>query len=140
MKVRYTFNAELEDVHEILFQKYSRAYGKNDLAELHQNLKVSCLDKKGFKEIEKVLTIYKDAIASVYLELEEDLGFISGLIKAMEGGQQPTQQVEEQTVEEEQEVSKSTDDLLTKTQATTRSIQQLTGMLSALGQAGKNNE
>ena len=50
MKLQYTFNAELEDVQEILYQKYTRAYNKNDLSDLHQKLKVSCLEKKSFKE------------------------------------------------------------------------------------------
>ena len=35
MKIQYTFTADLEDVQEILFQKYSRIYSRNDLIELH---------------------------------------------------------------------------------------------------------
>ena len=85
MKIQYTFTADLEDVQEILFQKYSRIYSRNDLIELHKKLKVSYLEKKSLKEIRKVLTIYKDALASVYTEVEEEFKFVDGLVDALEG-------------------------------------------------------
>lgn len=132
MKVRYTFNADLDDVQEILFQKYSRAYNRNDLNDLHQRLKVSCLERKSFKEIEKVLTIYKDAVSTVLIELSEDLEFVNGLVQALEGNKP----VEKQ----EQAPQKENKDVLTEAQKTSKSIQELTGMLSALSKNGNNHE
>lgn len=132
MKVRYTFNADLDDVQEILFQKYSRAYNKSDLNELHQRLKVSCLEKKSFKEIEKVLTIYKDAVSTVLIELNEDLEFVNGLVNALEGNK-PVEKQETHPVKEDNSV-------LTEAQKTSKTIQELTGMLSALSKNGNNHE
>lgn len=131
MKVQYTFNAELEDVQEILYQKYSRVYNRNDLAELHQKLKVSCLEKKSFKEIEKLLTIYKDALSAVLIDLNENLMFVNGLNQALNG-----QQMKEQEVEEPKEA----EGLLSEAQKTSKSIKELTGMLTALTKNGNKHE
>lgn len=131
MRVQYTFNAELEDVQEILYQKYSRVYNRNDLAELHQKLKVSCLEKKSFKEIEKLLTIYKDALSAVLIDLNENLMFVNGLNQALNG-----QQMKEQEVEEPKEA----EGLLSEAQKTSKSIKELTGMLTALTKNGNKHE
>ena len=131
MKIQYTFTADYDDAQEILFQKYSRIYGRNDLIELHKKLKVSYLEKKSLKEIRKVLTIYKDALASVYTEVEEELSFIDGLVNALEGQEKQSDDTKEQTENK---------DLLTETQQTTKSIQGLTNMLSALGKAENQHE
>ena len=130
MKIQYTFTAELEDAQEILYQKYSRIYNRNDLESLHKKLKSAYLEKKSLKEINKILTIYKDALAAVYSEIEEEFGFISGLIQALEN-QGTNEEVPEQSKEKS---------LLTETQETTKSIQELTSMLSALGSAGTQHE
>mgnify|MGYP003140872515 FL=1 len=130
MKIQYTFTAELEDAQEILYQKYSRIYNRNDLESLHKRLKSAYLEKKSLKEINKILTIYKDALAAVYSEIEEEFGFISGLIEALEN-QGTNEEVPEQSKEKS---------LLTETQETTKSIQELTSMLSALGNAGNQHE
>tara|TARA_Y100001973_G_C5148112_1_gene306562 strand:+ start:433 stop:822 length:390 start_codon:yes stop_codon:yes gene_type:complete len=129
MKIQYTFTADLEDVQEILFQKYSRIYSRNDLIELHKKLKVSYLEKKSLKEIRKVLTIYKDALASVYTEVEEEFKFVDGLVDALEGKSS-----------NEQEEKPNDKDLLTETQKTSKSIQDLTNMLSAMGKAEDQHE
>lgn len=131
MKVQYTFSADLEDVQEILYQKYSRTYNRNDLAELHQKLKVSCLEKKSFKEIEKLLTIYRDAVSTVLIDLNENLMFIGGLNRALDGHQE-----KEQTMEEPQKA----EDLLSEAQKTSKSIKELTGMLTALTKNGNKHE
>jgi len=130
MKIQYTFTAELEDAQEILYQKYSRIYNRNDLESLHKRLKSAYLEKKSLKEINKILTIYKDALAAVYSEIEEEFGFIGGLIEALEN-QGTNEEVPEQSKEKS---------LLTETQETTKSIQELTSMLSALGNAGNQHE
>jgi len=130
MKIQYTFTAELEDAQEILYQKYSRIYNRNDLESLHKKLKSAYLEKKSLKEINKILTIYKDALAAVYSEIEEEFGFISGLIQALEN-QGTNEEVPEQSKEKS---------LLAETQETTKSIQELTSMLSALGSAGTQHE
>tara|TARA_S200002703_G_scaffold38692_1_gene33967 strand:+ start:1380 stop:1772 length:393 start_codon:yes stop_codon:yes gene_type:complete len=130
MKIQYTFTAELEDAQEILYQKYSRIYNRNDLESLHKRLKSAYLEKKSLKEINKILTIYKDALAAVYSEIEEEFGFISGLVEALEN-QGTNEEVPEQSKEKS---------LLTETQETTKSIQELTSMLSALGSAGNQHE
>jgi len=130
MKIQYTFTAELEDAQEILYQKYSRIYNRNDLESLHKKLKSAYLEKKSLKEINKILTIYKDALAAVYSEIEEEFGFINGLIEALEN-QGTNKEVPEQSKEKS---------LLTETQETTKSIQELTSMLSALGSAGTQHE
>lgn len=130
MKIQYTFTAELEDAQEILYQKYSRIYNRNDLDSLHKKLKSAYLEKKSLKEINKILTIYKDALAAVYSEIEEEFGFISGLIQALEN-----QGTNKEAPEQSKEKS-----LLTETQETTKSIQELTSMLSALGNAGNQHE
>tara|TARA_R100001594_G_scaffold149491_1_gene207447 strand:- start:269 stop:661 length:393 start_codon:yes stop_codon:yes gene_type:complete len=130
MKIQYTFTAELEDTQEILYQKYSRVYNRNDLESLHKRLKSAYLEKKSLKEINKILTIYKDALAAVYSEIEEEFGFISGLIEALE-----SQGTKEETPEQSKEKS-----LLTETQETTKSIQELTSTLSALASAGNQHE
>jgi len=130
MKIQYTFTAELEDAQEILYQKYSRIYNRNDLESLHKKLKSAYLEKKSLKEINKILTIYKDALAAVYSEIEEEFGFISGLIQALEN-QGTSEEVPEQSKEKS---------LLAETQETTKSIQELTSMLSALGSAGTQHE
>ena len=130
MKIQYTFTAELEDAQEILYQKYSRIYNRNDLDSLHKRLKSAYLEKKSLKEINKILTIYKDALAAVYSEIEEEFGFISGLIQALEN-QGTSEEVPEQSKEKS---------LLAETQETTKSIQELTSMLSALGSAGTQHE
>ena len=130
MKIQYTFTAELEDAQEILYQKYSRIYNRNDLESLHKKLKSAYLEKKSLKEINKILTIYKDALAAVYSEIEEEFGFINGLIEALEN-QGTNEEVPEQSKEKS---------LLTETQETTKSIQELTSMLSALGSAGTQHE
>jgi len=130
MKIQYTFTAELEDAQEILYQKYSRIYNRNDLESLHKRLKSAYLEKKSLKEINKILTIYKDALAAVYSEIEEEFGFVSGLIQALEN-QGTSEEVPEQSKEKS---------LLAETQETTKSIQELTSMLSALGSAGTQHE
>ena len=130
MKIQYTFTAELEDTQEILYQKYSRVYNRNDLESLHKRLKSAYLEKKSLKEINKILTIYKDALAAVYSEIEEEFGFISGLIEALEN-QGTNEEVPEQSKEKS---------LLTETQETTKSIQELTSTLSALASAGNQHE
>jgi len=130
MKIQYTFTAELEDAQEILYQKYSRIYNRNDLESLHKRLKSAYLEKKSLKEINKILTIYKDALAAVYSEIEEEFGFVSGLIQALEN-QGTSEEVPEQSKEKS---------LLAETQETTKSIQELTSMLSALGSAGSQHE
>lgn len=130
MKIQYTFTAELEDAQEILYQKYSRIYNRNDLESLHKKLKSAYLEKKSLKEINKILTIYKDALAAVYSEIEEEFGFINGLIEALEN-QGTNKEVPEQSKEKS---------LLAETQETTKSIQELTSMLSALGSAGTQHE
>ena len=119
MKIQYTFTAELEDAQEILYQKYSRIYNRNDLESLHKRLKSAYLEKKSLKEINKILTIYKDALAAVYSEIEEEFGFVSGLIQALEN-QGTSEEVPEQSKEKS---------LLAETQETTKSIQELTSML-----------
>ena len=131
MKLQYTFNAELEDVQEILYQKYTRAYNKNDLSDLHQKLKVSCLEKKSFKEIEKVLPIYKEAMSAVLVDVNENLMFIRGLNQALEGQGQREQQVEQPEQDENP---------LSDAQKTSKSIQELTGMLAALSKNGNKHE
>ncbi len=130
MKIQYTFTAELEDAQEILFQKYSRIYNRNDLESLHKKLKAAYLEKKSLKEIKKVLTIYKDALAAVYSEVEEEFSFVDGLVNALEG-----QGKKEEVPEQPREKS-----LLAETKETTKSIEELTGMLSALGNAGNQHE
>jgi hypothetical protein len=130
MKIQYTFTAELEDVQEILFQKYSRIYSRNDLIELHKKLKVSYLEKKSLKEIGKVLTIYKDALASVYAEVEEELKFVEGLTSALEGNTPDSEEVKPEKAK----------DLLTETQQASQSIQDLTNMLSAMGKVENQHE
>ena len=130
MKIQYTFTADLEDVQEILFQKYSRIYNRNELVDLHKKLKVSYLEKKSLKEIGKVLTIYKDALASVYSEVEEELKFVEGLTSALEGGTPDSEGVKPEKAK----------DLLTETQQATQSIQDLTNMLSAMGKAEDQHE
>ena len=131
MKVQYTFSADLEDVQEILYQKYSRTYNRNDLEEMNQKLKVSCLEKKSFKEIEKLLTIYRDAVSAVLVDLNENLMFIGGLNRALDGHQE-----KEQVMEEPQKA----EDLLSEAQKTSKSIKELTGMLTALTKNGNKHE
>jgi GTP1/Obg family GTP-binding protein len=132
MKIQYTFTADLEDVQEILFQKYSRVYNRNDLGEIHKKLKVSYLEKTRLEEIRKMLTIYKDALASVYSEVEEELKFITELTEALTG----------QNKVDNVDIPESTKEksLLSETKETSQSIQELTNMLSSFGKAENQHE
>ena len=132
MKIQYTFTADLEDVQEILFQKYSRVYNRNDLGEIHKKLKVSYLEKTRLEEIRKMLTIYKDALASVYSEVEEELKFVTELTEALTGQNKVSNvDIPENTKEKS---------LLSETKETSQSIQELTNMLSSFGKAENQHE
>ena len=127
MKFQYTFTADLADAQEILFQKYTRIYSRNDLESLHKKLKSSFLEKKSLGEIRKVLTIYKDALASVYSEIEEEYSFLDELITALEDGGKTNEPPE-------------TAQTSNNTQDVTKSIQDLTNMLSAMGSTENQHE
>ena len=132
MKIQYTFTADLEDVQEILFQKYSRVYNRNDLGEIHKKLKVSYLEKTRLEEIRKMLTIYKDALASVYSEVEEELKFVTELTEALTGQNKVSNvDIPENTKEKS---------LLSETKETSQSIQELTNMLSSFGKAENQHQ
>jgi len=79
------------------------------------------------REIRKVLTIYKDALASVYSEIEEECSFLDELITALEDGGK---------AKEPSEPAQTSND----TQDVTKSIQDLTNMLSAMGSAENQHE
>lgn len=133
MKIQYTFTADFEDTQEILYQKYNRVYNRNDLAELHSALKSDLINKKSLKHIEKLLTNYRDALASVIEEVEENKGFINALLNSLSGAMQ-------EEVSEETEIEQGADDLVESVQHTEQSIEQLSSIIESLSSAGKNNE
>ena len=133
MKIQYTFTADFEDTQEILYQKYNRVYNRNDLAELHSALKSDLINKKSLKHIEKLLTNYRDALASVIEEVEENKGFINALLNSLSGAMQ-------EEVSEETEIEQGADDLVESVQHTEQSIEQLSSIIESMSSAGKNNE
>jgi hypothetical protein len=83
MKIQYSFTSELEDTQEIIYQKYNRIYNRNDLSEFHTKLKSSLINKDSLKDIEKLLTNYKDALVFVIQEVEENKVFLGSLLNSL---------------------------------------------------------
>ena len=133
MKIQYTFTSELEDTQEIIYQKYSRVYNRNNLSELHTELKSGLVNKESLKHIEKLLTNYKDALVSVLEEVEENRSFIESLLNSLNGAQK-------EEAPEEESIGEKTEQLVENVQHTEHSIEQLSNIINSLGTMGNNNE
>tara|TARA_Y100001963_G_scaffold149759_1_gene229754 strand:- start:840 stop:1232 length:393 start_codon:yes stop_codon:yes gene_type:complete len=130
MKVQYTFTADYEDVQEILYQKYNRIYGRNNLGELHSEVKAALINKKSLKHIEKLLTNYRDALVSVLEEVEENRGFMNSLMSSLNGA----------TNQEEPEIEEETEKIVQGVKETEHSIEQLSNIIESLSSVGNNHE
>jgi len=124
MKIQYTFTSELEDTQEIIYQKYSRAYNRNNLSELHTELKADLLNKESLKHIEKLLTNYKDALVSVIQEVEENRNFLEALLNSLNGA------TDKEAVKKEEEVATATEQIEYPIESLTNIVDSLTNKVS----------
>ena len=135
MKFQYTFTSDLEDVQEILYQKYSRIYNRNDLTSFHTNLKSDLINKNSLKDVEKVLTNYKDALISVLQEVEENRNFLESLLGSLNNV--PSKEVPEQR---QSTLPEETEKIIESTQETEESIEQLSKIIDSLTNMGSADE
>ena len=136
MKFQYTFTSDLEDTQEILYQKYNRIYNRNDLAEFHATLKSGLLNKNSLKDIEKVLTNYKDALIFVLQEVEENRNFLESLLRSL--NDVPSKEVP--TSEQQLVLSEGTEKIAESAQETEESIEQLSNIINSLTNMGNADE
>ena len=132
MKVQYTFTANLEDMQEIIYQKYNRAYSKNDLSEIHAAIKSGLINKEPLKHIHKLLTNYKDALVCVLQEVEEDRECLESLLISLSGVNKAEESKEESTG--------TIEEVGMKTKRAAYSIQELSNIVDSLTSMGSNNE
>ena len=132
MKVQYTFTANLEDMQEIIYQKYNRAYSKNDLSEIHAAIKSGLINKEPLKHIHKLLTNYKDALVCVLQEVEEDRECLESLLISLSGVNKAEESKEESTG--------TIEEVGMKTKRAADSIQELSNIVDSLTSMGSNNE
>ena len=124
MRIQYTFTSELEDTQEIIYQKYSRVYNKNNLSELHAELKSDLLNKESLKHIEKLLTNYKEALVSVIQEVEENRDFLANLLSSLNGV------AAKEAVKETEEVATATEQIEYPIESLTSIVDSLTSKVS----------
>jgi hypothetical protein len=124
MKIQYTFTSELEDTQEIIYQKYNRVYNRNNLSELHTELKADLLNKESLKHIEKLLTNYKDALVSVIQEVEENRNFLETLLNSLNGA------AGKEAVKKKEEVATATEQIEYPIESLTNIVDSLTNKVS----------
>lgn len=124
MKIQYSFTSELEDTQEIIYQKYNRIYNRNDLSEFHTKLKSSLINKDSLKDIEKLLTNYKDALVSVIQEVEENRDFLANLLSSLNGV------AAKEAVKETEEVATATEQIEYPIESLTSIVDSLTSKVS----------
>ena len=79
MKIQYTFTVNLEEVHEVLFEKIDRVLKKAPIQETIVDLRRSLIKKEELKRTKNKIENCLENLERVKNELEECLMFVGGL-------------------------------------------------------------